>query len=531
MKHVSFLFGTVLIFSAVLLLISGCDKSEGTIANFDDLGLKECSDAMDTSCGAGRYCKATSDSHFICAADCFESKDCYNMYSLGDQQEIADNPEGVENPYYCSNYGRCILQGETDPLEVEGDQDNQTKGCADDAECVELNGDGFICLDEYCRKTCEEDTDCLSLGAGRVCSTGETSYCYIPCIDNLDCVYHGWAYSCHLPEGVVESENRYGPEGTIPANMGSYASEEGQCLKSFDAIDYGAGEDSSQPGDELLGSWGGLFTTPTTTTGIPLVNKQDTYSINHILLKVTRGEDGELYLHQKWCFIELKNFKDDTYEAFDDLAYMVTPQQYTDSIPVQVSPVNALASIDPGTSFNTDYVTEVRGAVLDDPINDPLPSRHDEATLVDTYDQDKDGNPGLTTKMVGVLQGEVYSIQRWGWSYHGNILDRDDDVLRIGGFIESNSDQPMLGSNKESMIYDTDYTPHHDHTRAYFRFQKMDDNASCEEIINLGRDEQNEGEWLQFTYHFGGDNEYGHPMDGTYYKGIDIFWDEDPTQK
>ena len=64
------------------------------------------------------------------------------------------------------------------------------------------------------------------------------------------------------------------------------------------------------------------------TVGVPLVNKQNTYSTNLFLVKMSHEEGDIVKIDQKVCEIELINFNDDD-QPFSDLAWMVIPHLYS----------------------------------------------------------------------------------------------------------------------------------------------------------------------------------------------------------
>ena len=106
--------------------------------------------------------------------------------------------------------------------------------------------------------------------------------------------------------------------------------------------------------------------------------------------------------------------------------------------------VAALGSIDASvtpTQFVQPWTTEVRGARLDDPERDPLPTRADDVRVVD---QDGDGNPGLTVHVsaLGFLRGDVYVVQRVRTRLVGALVSAD----RIEGLIEWTTEQVTLAA-------------------------------------------------------------------------------------
>jgi hypothetical protein len=175
---------------------------------------------------------------------------------------------------------------------------------------------------------------------------------------------------------------------------------------------------------------------------------------------------------------------------------MVVPHLYIRALPIVKQTVE-VASAAPGSSFETSQSCEIRGLVLDDPVNDPLPDRHVfDADPGDPrfWDQDGDGNVGMTTMMDGILRGAIYNVQRWKAVYHGEILDND----HIRGPSSIENQQNVISASTSTLIYDTTTEIHVDPTRTYHRFVRMPDDTTCADLIREGHREDS---WLRHTNH------------------------------
>jgi len=84
-----------------------------------------------------------------------------------------------------------------------------------------------------------------------------------------------------------------------------------------------------------------------------------------------------------------------------------------------------------------DWVSEVRGAVLDDPVNDPLPTYRSDPRVID---MDGDGHPGFTIPagIAGMFEGDTYVVQRFRYRLEGTLVDPDTIVGRIEWTTEQN---------------------------------------------------------------------------------------------
>jgi hypothetical protein len=175
---------------------------------------------------------------------------------------------------------------------------------------------------------------------------------------------------------------------------------------------------------------------------------------------------------------------------------MVVPSAYLHSLPLLEQSVT-VSSAKKGAPFETSQSVEVRGAILKDPPRDPLPSRADY--LADPqderfFDQDEDGQVGMTTFMDGVLRGSIYNVQRWKAVYHGEILDRD----HIRGPATIENEQKVISASTSALVYETSSEIHPQADRTYFRLQRLAPDASCADLI---REASRQDSWLRHTPH------------------------------
>ncbi|MFC2079206.1 hypothetical protein ACFLSZ_04430 [Candidatus Bipolaricaulota bacterium] len=124
-----------------------------------------------------------------------------------------------------------------------------------------------------------------------------------------------------------------------------------------------------------------------------------------------------------------------------------------------------------------DWYTEIRGAVLEDPENEPLPVDPDDPRLVDL---EGDGKPGMTIQasILGLFKGEGYAVQRYRYRLEGTILDGNTIV----GLIDWTSEQAVIAATHslfmESFSDDTDPDPN----KHRFIMIRIDETWSCETL-------------------------------------------------
>jgi len=485
-------------------LAAACSVTDGNPVDESQLGYRQCEGYFD--CGFGSFCTDEK----LCWSECRTSADCHEYCDGGECSMSGDECERDSDcpraeGFICNSYGQCLEPdgGHRCSSHADCGEGRYCNGictvsgahCGGDETCP-WKESGDVC-EGTCGAHCGTDNDCLDYEGDLSCTP--VGQClqqgwenWVPpgklpptaCNRDSQCKGLGWQYYCDC-------------EKTIDPKTGWEICTGGQksvCVEDPDPIDFGDGPASS-PAHDFTGVWGMRMEIGVVTVGLPLVTKQNTYSSNLFLVKASHHEGDTLVLEEKLCEIKLINF-DDNDEPFDDLAWMLIPDFYLHSLPVLTQTVE-MASAAPGDPFETSQSVEVRGCVLDDPFNDPLPDRHDYDADPDDprfIDQDEDGNVGMTTFMDGVLRGEIYNVQRWKAVYHGEILDAD----HVRGLSSIFNEQLVISASTDTLIYDTTTEIHEQEDRTYFRLERMPDDTTCADLIRYGHLNTS---WLRHTPH------------------------------
>lgn len=114
--------------------------------------------------------------------------------------------------------------------------------------------------------------------------------------------------------------------------------------------------------------------------------------------------------------------------------------------------------------------TVVVGAKLDEPTRDPLPRKPGDATV---YDQDRDGHPGVTVVVDGIVSGEIYVAQRSWTRLSGTMVGREG----FGGRLEHGSEQNILQATSSMLDDPPDQKPLP--SKSWFRMTRLSDDATC----------------------------------------------------
>ncbi len=378
----------------------------------------------------------------------------------------------------------CILGGclETD------DGEEVSSGCTvDEVRCngdkVEVcNASGLWTTTLNCANggmVCQNAQCVEGSGVSSACTYRSTEECealgYIATCADRECIgENGWSYVCK-EDGVCEDQG---------------------------SVDYG---DAEANASDYYGVWGGIFVTASRTRGIPLRPYQDSVTVHHLLMRVSRDGD-DVVMQSKMCYMQMHNMDEEkVYEVGEDVGQLVIPPAYYDNVATLEHRIEQAGAFGTGATFETDWFWEVRGAELEDHVESDLPDRDDYETYCKPWDekkdnadclitdQDGDGKPGMTVIGIGALDNqEAYHDQRWGCAFKGTVLDND----HIEGLAEHDNLQFQLDGSSASMVYDIMSIMHPDEERTYLRMLRMSENATCEDV-NIEAD--SDGSWLEFT--------------------------------
>jgi len=502
---------------------AGCESSAGDPLDEAALGYQAC--ATDRACGVGRYCRREAGAaEGVCWADCRRTegdKDCA-FFGTG---------------LVCSVFGQCVSAAEDDSCLTSADCDpdaycNQaTNRCETPVACdgPTVCAGGEACAGGRCTPTCGTRTELVEgvereygihedCPEGRYCNAsvrrGGQATCSPSCRDTADCSAYNGDVTC-VPLGLCLEpgvdwyepdvcrwevdghavDHRYADSACLHLGW-TYACRPGGCESSCEQlgteVDFGE-VDPAYPASQLVGVWGAHFQTATISE-VPMIGTQNAYSSNTSIVRLTHVGD-QVTMEIKICNIELINFWDDD-QQHTNLSWVEVPTRYYPAVPV-VTQEFEITSVEQGAEFVTSYIHDVRGAWLEDPYNDPLPTR---AAPAGSWDQDEDGSPGMTTVMQGMLHGDLWIAQRWGDSKHGVILDDHDPPRYIGGLMEGFSEQNVLGANPPDLGQDAEITMHPMADRTFFRMERGPDDLTCADLLTR---RHREGDWLSFTFHYG----------------------------
>jgi hypothetical protein len=93
------------------------------------------------------------------------------------------------------------------------------------------------------------------------------------------------------------------------------------------------------------------------------------------------------------------------------------------------------------------------------------------------FDQDQDGQPGLTVRISGLLEGNLQVIQRLTTRLSGEI---DGDQME--GLLTWKTEEPVLSGSSAILSQEVPVTVHPEY-QSYFVARRVSSEMSCAEIL------------------------------------------------
>lgn len=226
----------------------------------------------------------------------------------------------------------------------------------------------------------------------------------------------------------------------------------------------GGGDASEAEPPSVEGTWAQLLFYAS-INDIPAVGQTNGSVVT--VQRTTIDRDGtSLTMEVEPCAIEIDNGT--------PLVSTIIPDAFVESLGITTR-AGALSFGAGRWRFVQDQSLQLRGVKLDDPANDSLPVEAEDPRI---WDQDGDGKPGVTVRITGIADGEVYVIQR---DTHGLDGEASDD--RMDGLADWLTEQVVLGADNPILTTQTSSVRDPDASASYFRSTRIGEEVGCEAIL------------------------------------------------
>jgi len=228
----------------------------------------------------------------------------------------------------------------------------------------------------------------------------------------------------------------------------------------------GGANDAAPTTIDLTGVWGQRWT-QTAVSRVPVVGRVRSTTETLLLLSIQQNGDS-LEIAQEVCAVDVS--------SGNGMVRTVIPDAFVDALPESV--VEARLDLGGTTPGIRDWDSlDVVGATLTNADADALPTDADDLRV---SDPDRDGNPGVTVLVRGMVDGEVYVVQRGRSSLRTSFVSSD----RIEGVVDWSAEQNVLGASARVLRNPPPTEPDPDPTRNRFVAVRLDAGATCTSVLN-----------------------------------------------
>ncbi len=282
-----------------------------------------------------------------------------------------------------------------------------------------------------------------------------------------------------LPERTEErSEEDAGHSGDTDeqSNDDAGPDDTGQNQDNDDNdVDDGNGDSNGDEAElDVEGTWVKLVSTKVLNETI-VGGEEEAKNVSVLRIDIEQeGEDLEVF--SEVCSLEI--IEEST------LADTTIPDSFVESL----EPTTRLGSVADG-QFELFWDYEVRGVEFEsgqDPETEPLPTDADDPRV---FDQNGDGNPGLTIEIdASIASGDVYVIQRGSDRFESTVVDDGE----ISGIVDWEDEQEILGASNDLLLTaEPENRPHPDEDASYFEMIRLgDDEADDCDTLAAERDQR-----------------------------------------
>lgn len=219
-------------------------------------------------------------------------------------------------------------------------------------------------------------------------------------------------------------------------------------------------EDREQAIPDLSGTWAEVQVTAVKVE-LPVLGEQRSKTMATLLLRV-RQEGTRLVITEEVCELETVG------------STKAIKTSYPPAFLRALSGLVREAELRRDSAWSYLEAGTLRTAGASVEVNAPLPTQADDPRVLDS---DGDGHPGLTVEISGLIEGQVYVVQRGRSQLQANLHATD----RLEGPLKFSSEEQVIGASHELLTKKPPTRP--DPDESFFRRRRVPANATCAEVV------------------------------------------------
>lgn len=215
----------------------------------------------------------------------------------------------------------------------------------------------------------------------------------------------------------------------------------------------------------LSGTWARQQVT-TAVSEVPVIGEVESRTSALVLVRIEQNGTS-FEVREEVCRLETR--------TLGGLIETTYPEGFKESVSGRLKRGRLLYS-PRGLAYEEIETAHPIGAVLNDPVKDPLPTEPDDPRVVDA---DGDGKPGVTVQVRGFIDGDIYMVHRNRSRLVGRLLSDD----RIAGRVSWQNEQSVLTATRDVLADPPPTRPDPDPAKNKFRMLRVPDDADCRSLV------------------------------------------------
>ncbi len=216
---------------------------------------------------------------------------------------------------------------------------------------------------------------------------------------------------------------------------------------------------------DIAGRWA-VRTVASQVIDVPMIG--DVVSESHALVLLRVRQRGKaLSIKQKLCSLRV--------DMSSQSIRMAVPRKFTRAVRWDSYSAEIVWE-DSRWMFKRAPIVRIYGAALAQPKTEPLPVRTDDPRV---RDLDKDGKPGVTFSVSGLVTGRIYAVTRDISALSGTIAT---DGKSIRGLIDLRRERKVLSASTPLLGASPLSRPHPDAERSTFMMVKVSKAVGCKQV-------------------------------------------------
>ena len=217
---------------------------------------------------------------------------------------------------------------------------------------------------------------------------------------------------------------------------------------------------------QVAGTWAQYLETAS-ITDVPIIGDVMSWTRTWIIWEIEQ-QGADLTITETICHIDIR--------SESKRVKTILPRGFIQATSGTLRECKLSRDADGTVRFTQPRIYAIRGVRLKDARREKLPEDDDDKRIIDA---DHDGHPGLTVQVRGIIDGQLYVVQRSWSELYGTVYGTD----RIDGRVKWSSEQSVVGASSVFLSSNPDSRPAPRASRHFFKTRRVKPGTSCAEVL------------------------------------------------